>query len=47
MMQLKIILAEVLVNFRVHSPVPESELNLLGELVLVNEGGIQISLTPR
>jgi len=47
MMQLKIVLSEVLSSYRVNSPVPESELNLLGELVLVNQGGIQISLTPR
>ncbi|XP_059477869.1 cytochrome P450 4c3 [Neocloeon triangulifer] len=47
MMQLKIIMSEVLCNYIVHSPVPESDLNLLGELVLVNKEGIQILLTTR
>jgi cytochrome P450 len=47
MMQLKIILAEVLSSFYVDSPVPECDLNLLGELVLVNQGGIHIALRAR
>jgi len=47
MMQLKIILAEVLSSFYIDSPVPESDLNLLGELVLVNQGGIHVSLRAR
>ncbi|XP_050722916.1 cytochrome P450 4C1-like isoform X2 [Eriocheir sinensis] len=47
MMEEKVALSSVLRNFKVVSDIPESELQLLGELILRPRGGIPLRLLPR
>ncbi|XP_069677847.1 cytochrome P450 4c3-like isoform X2 [Periplaneta americana] len=47
MMEIKVIIATVLCRYIVKSIDTEEQLNLLGELVLLNKGGIRLAITSR
>ncbi|KAF4521820.1 hypothetical protein B566_EDAN012477 [Ephemera danica] len=47
MLQLKILVAEVLLGFEVRSETAPERLNLMGELVLLNKENLRLWLTPR
>lgn len=47
MMTVKIIIATILKEFRVKAIVPEEELKLVAEVVLINENGIRIAIEHR
>jgi hypothetical protein len=46
-LELKVILSTLLCQYMVKSVDSELQLNLMGELVLLNKGGIQLSITSR
>jgi hypothetical protein len=46
-LELKVILSTLLCQYVVKSVETEQQLNLMGELVLLNKEGIQLSITSR
>jgi hypothetical protein len=46
-LELKVILSTILCQYVVKSVESEQQLNLMGEIVLLNKEGIQVSITSR
>jgi hypothetical protein len=46
-LELKVILSTILCQYVVKSMETEQQLNLMGEIVLLNKEGIQVSITSR
>jgi hypothetical protein len=46
-LELKVILSTILCQYVVKSVETEQQLNLMGEIVLLNKEGIQVSITSR
>lgn len=47
MMEQKVVLAHVLMNYEIKSLVPRDKLQLTAEMVLRSHNGITVQLTPR